>query len=304
MHGESDTAGPSWDTLQDPVPLQQAAECLSHYLGDFTRFALSDILSRRRVPVLARRSDVLAMLPDRVEDLLGKASKVVVISHDNAIRAHYRFSGEQEADQLFGPLSNWRSFTAPDLRGLALILIEFCVCWTTLLRELRRVGWGPADEAALRKLKLWPGSWEPISSGSANEARANAEPAGDTLTLLGQPPSAETGSEAALAELGMSASPDKQTVAENVVERLARLHFFQAPRNSASTRRSPIQAARAGTAGSAGSQRRTFSQIPTAFTKTSQGAPEQADGRCALVISAIVRTMGDEVFNNKFRKSF
>ena len=299
MHGESDTAGPSWDTLQDPVPLQQAAECLSHYLGDSTRFALSDILSRRRVPVLARRSDVLAMLPDRVEDLLGKASKVVVISHDNAIRAHYRFSGEQEADQLFGPLSNWRSFTAPDSRGLALIFDRVLVCWTTLLRELRRVGWGPADEAALRKLKLWPGSWEPISSGSANEARASAEPAGDTLTLLGQPPSAETGSEAALAESGMSASPDNETVAENVVERLADFIFSKRP-ELGQHQDHLYKAARA----DGGLGRFTKADFLAAYQQvyeTKPGRPQQADGRCAPNTE---RTPMGRSLQNKFRKSF
>ena len=39
MHEEPYTTGPSW------VPLHDAAERLSRYLGDFTLFALNDILA-------------------------------------------------------------------------------------------------------------------------------------------------------------------------------------------------------------------------------------------------------------------
>src|SRR6266581_5291120 len=78
MHREPDTASPQW------VPLDEAAERLSRYRGDFTRFVLNDVLARGRVPVHAMRRDVVAMLPDRVEGLLAQASEINVIPDNNA----------------------------------------------------------------------------------------------------------------------------------------------------------------------------------------------------------------------------
>jgi hypothetical protein len=61
MHREPDTTGPQW------VPLHEAAERLSQYLGLHTRFVLDDVLARGLVPVLAARSDMRTSWPDRVE---------------------------------------------------------------------------------------------------------------------------------------------------------------------------------------------------------------------------------------------
>jgi hypothetical protein len=159
MQNESDRTGLSL------VWLGEAADRLSCYLGDFTRFALNDISGRKNVPVLAIRSDLLTMLPDRVEELLHRARKISVVSHNNEILADYEFHSEQEADQLFGPRSNWRHFADPNAGRIALKFERVQVCWTALMRELRQIGWGPADEAGLRKLGLWRESW------SADEAR-------------------------------------------------------------------------------------------------------------------------------------
>jgi hypothetical protein len=138
MHREPDTLEPPW------LPLNEAAELLSQYRGDFTPFELNDVLARGRVPVLAMRRDVVAMRPDRVEGLLAKASEINVVSHSNAILAHYRFASEQDALQVLGPRSQF-TWGNPISGGL-IVNLDFDkvrVCWATLMRELRSVGWGP-----------------------------------------------------------------------------------------------------------------------------------------------------------------
>jgi len=129
------------------------------------------------------------MMPEQVEDLLGKAAKIAVISHNNAIFAHYQFSSEQKADGLLGPQSNWRFANPdsrwlplnadPDLRWLPLNFDQVQVCWATLMRELHRVQRGPPDE--VRKLGLWPDSWDPVDGALPITHRIGAEPRGPTL---------------------------------------------------------------------------------------------------------------------------
>ena len=176
MDEEPYTTGPSW------VPLHEAAERLSRYLGDFTLFALNDILARGRVPVLAVRRDVVAMLPDQVEGLLANASSINVVSHNNVILAEYRFASEQDAHQVLGPRSCF-TWGAPVSGGL-IVNLEFDqvqLCWATLIGELRRVRRVPADEATLRKLGLWLDSREPVDGGAANRAPRGAEPVDDQM---------------------------------------------------------------------------------------------------------------------------
>ena len=176
MRRKPNTTGPSW------VSLHEAAERLSRYFGDFTRLALNDVLARGRVPVLAMRRDVVAMLPDRVEGLLAQASEINVIPDNNAILAHYRFASEQDAHQVLGRRSH---FTWGDpVSGGLIVNLDFDqvrLCWKTLLDELRRVDWGPTHEAALRKLELSPDCWEPV------EAPQEAEPPSDTLKAAPDP---------------------------------------------------------------------------------------------------------------------
>ena len=176
MRRKPNTTGPSW------VSLHEAAERLSRYFGDFTRLALNDVLARGRVPVLAMRRDVVAMLRDQVQGLLAQASEINVVPDNNAILAHYRFASEQDAHQVLGPRSH---FTWGDpVSGGLIVNLDFDqvrLCWVTLLDELRRVDWGPTHEAALRKLDLSPASWEPV------EAPQDAEPRGDTLKAAPDP---------------------------------------------------------------------------------------------------------------------
>jgi hypothetical protein len=180
MRREPDITGPSW------LSLHEAAERLSRYLGDFTRFALNDVLARGLVPVLAMRRDAVAMLPDRVEGLLAKASGINVVSHNNTILAHYRFASEQDFHQVLGPRSHF-TFADPGPRGRPLIVnLDFDqvrICWAILIGELRRVGGVSADETTLRKLGLWPDSWDPVSSSPSDEAPQGVEPRGDTRGL-------------------------------------------------------------------------------------------------------------------------
>ncbi len=176
MHREPDITAPTW------VPLQKADERLFRYLGDFTQFTLNQLLTRGRVPVLSVRRDVVGALPDRVEGLLANASSIDVVSHNNWILAHYRFASEQDAQKVLGPQSCF-TWGAPASGGL-IVNLDFDqvqLCWATLIGELRRVGRIPADEAALRKLGLWPDSWGPIGSGAADEPPRSAEAQRGTL---------------------------------------------------------------------------------------------------------------------------
>ncbi len=180
MHREPDTSGPQW------LPLDEAAERLSRYLNNFTRFVLNDVLARGRVPVLAMRRDVVGPLPNQIEGLLAKASSINVVSHNNAILAEYQFASQQDVRPVLGPRS---TLADPEPRRFPLIIkLDFDqvrVCWATLMRELRQIGWGPADEQAaiLRKNGLWPDSWGPIGSGRpADELPQGAGPGGGTLT--------------------------------------------------------------------------------------------------------------------------
>jgi hypothetical protein len=170
------TTGPSW------VPLHEADERLSHYLGDFTRITLNDVLARGRVSVLAMRSDVVAAVPDQVEGLLARASSINVVSHNNAILTQYRFASEQDAHQVLGPRSFF-TWGVP-VSGGVIVNLHFSqvqLCWAALIGELRRVGRVPADEAALHKLGLWSDSWEPVDGQGADKAPRGAEPVGDQM---------------------------------------------------------------------------------------------------------------------------
>jgi hypothetical protein len=182
MHREPDTTEPRW------LPLHEASERLSSYLSNSTGFVLNESLARGRVPVLAMRGDLPTMLPDRVEDMLAKARRVFVIAHNDVIRADYLFSGEQDIQQVFGPRSDFTLAELEPRRFPLIINMDFGqvrVCWATLMRELRQIGWHPADEQAaiLRKNGLWPDSWGPIGSGRpADESPQGAGPRGGTLT--------------------------------------------------------------------------------------------------------------------------
>jgi hypothetical protein len=176
MHEEPYNTAPTW------VPLQKADERLFRYLGDFTRVTLNQLLTRGHVPVLSVRRDLVGALPERVEGLLAKASGIDVVSHNNWILAHYRFASEQDAQKVLGPQSCF-TWGAPVSGGL-IVNLDFDqvqLCWATLVGELRRVGRIPADEAALRKLGLWPDSCEPVDGGDADGAPIGAEPVHDQM---------------------------------------------------------------------------------------------------------------------------
>ena len=150
MHREPDIAEPQ------RLPLHEAAERLSCYLSNQTQFVLNEVLARGRVPVLAMRRDIVGPLPDQVEGLLARASSIRVVSHNNAILAEYQFASEQDVRQVLGPRS---TLAYPEPRRFPLIInLDFdqvWVCWETLMRELRRVGWAPADETAATARRQW-----------------------------------------------------------------------------------------------------------------------------------------------------
>jgi hypothetical protein len=87
---------------------------------------------------------------------------------------------------VLGPRSH---FTWGDpVSGGLIVNLDFDqvrLCWAILLGELRQVGGGPADEAALRK--LWSGFKEPVGRGAADEAPQGAEPLGATLKAAPDP---------------------------------------------------------------------------------------------------------------------
>jgi hypothetical protein len=185
MHREASIAVPEW------VPLNEAAVRLS-YLGVSARFVLGDMLQRGCIPVLALRRDLPAILPDQVEALLAKAGSLSVISPKDVIVGHYQFASEQEAHQLLGPRSHFTR-TIPDhpRRRPLIVNVDFDqvrLCWATLLGELRQVGGVLADELTLRKLGLWPDSWESvIGREPADEATEGVGPAGDPLKPASDP---------------------------------------------------------------------------------------------------------------------
>jgi hypothetical protein len=138
------------------ISLQEAAERLSSYLGDYVRFALDARLGSGRVPVIARRSDLPAMmLRDNVEHLLAKASSVYTAPANNTILAHFKICSEQEAGAVFGPKSNWRG-AEWDWR---VECTDARVDWPKLMEALRQASAHPANEAELVKNGVWSESW-------------------------------------------------------------------------------------------------------------------------------------------------
>jgi hypothetical protein len=157
------------------ISLQEAAERLSSYLGDYVRFALDERLGSGRVPVIARRSDLPAlMLRDNVEHLLAKASRVYTAPANNTILAHFKVCSEREADALFGPKSNWRGLDW-DWR---VECTEARVDWPKLMETLRQASAHPANEAELVKSGVWSESWGTFAPALHVSVNAETETAG------------------------------------------------------------------------------------------------------------------------------
>lgn len=181
MSEAHDRAEPSWSPLRDVAALLD-----SQFPDHDSDSVLGDILARGTVDVLAKRNDIPSLIPHHVKDLLARAIPRV-FAYDNEIVASFQFDTEQEADQAFGPRSDWREIDpdesiraalkelnlprgVADFRFLNLRLTEVKVDRPGLIRELRRLGMKPPE----------PSSFAPDES-AIGQTKAPARPEPEPL---------------------------------------------------------------------------------------------------------------------------